>query len=164
MPTLSTIPAAVENILAMFAASPLLAGVDIINGPSVTVEGGTVPGTTSSDKVIWVGWSPNPLVTSAVEVHTVQEGLGGTRDREQYTVHCCTGYIDHDSNMDNAQAQAFSLTAAAREIIAVNRTLSGLQAIARFGAGTITSSQDKNGAKVEVEFDIDVDSYTSYSS
>ena len=168
MPALSTIPVAVQFLLGVFQSSPLLGQasppVDIINGPSTDVQGNAIPGQTSSDRAIWVGWSKDPT-ESGIEIQTSPPSLGGQRDREQYVIHCMAAFINTDSsigNMSTAQATALSVYAAAREIITLNRNLGGIQGIAKINRGAVTSKQTGTGARVEVEFDVEVDAFQTY--
>ena len=162
MPGTSTIPTVHDLLVQLFTGAPGMAAVAAANGlQQIDVIDGPSPPGTSSQAAIWVGWSPNPLVTAGVEVKSTLADLGGVRDREQYTIHCCAAYVDGNSNMSNARTQAFAIAAAARATIAVNRTLGGQQLLATFGAGTITETAMKTGSKVTVEFDVDVDSFTT---
>ena len=152
----STIPAARAAIIALLQASPQLAGVDVLNGVQ--------PPNTSNKAAITIGWSTNPLVTSAIDIKSQFADLGGQRQREQYTIHCAAQYIDGDGNLGNATQQAHSYAAIARATILASRNLGGMQLLVTPGAGSDTQEQGKYGTKVTVEFDLDVDSFTSYST
>lgn len=171
MPALSTIGPALTFLLSSFLNSPQLggAGVDVINGVAAYVEGGTIPGTSSASSAVWVGWSPDPLVTDAIEFESPPPTLGGQRDLEQYTIHCCAANLTSDATVGNmlvAQQAALSIYAAAREIITLNRNLGGLQGMASIVKGAMTQTQIKNldaqGVKVEIAFDVEVKAFQSY--
>jgi len=139
--------------VSLLAAAPDLAGVEVIDGPSLP--------DTSATQAVYVGQNPADPSAPAVDGSAAREGLGGP-DREQYTIHCAAQVLNGDGDIVAARVQAYALAGAALGVVAASRRLRGLPLIAGPGAGSRHQAQSGDtGALATVMFDVGGDAYTS---
>lgn len=146
----STVPAAIDGLVAAFGAIELTNGA-VVDGPRV--------GSSTLMEVLIVGWtgddSPEAVAgTSALASYTT------SRQREQYTVTCAASVLRGSGQMSAARARAFELYGAAAGILAGDKTLGGVVMSARPAEINLMQSQDTRGAVATVVFAVDVDGFT----
>jgi hypothetical protein len=147
-----TYPAAVAGILAAWGRAYPLQGAELRNGPQLTnpqaMEVLTAAFTSLEDDTAADGdWTP--------------EGLGGTPDREQYTIACAASVLNGDGDVVAARARVFALVAAAGDAIAADYTLGGAVMSAAMGSWTVREDAADPGTVATVRFAVRIDAYTS---
>ena len=96
-----------------------------------------------------------------MEGRFAQEGYAVNPDREQYTVHNMATVVRGSTDILDAQAGVFTLLTAVGTVLANNPTLSGTVMLAQLGAYALSQTQDTSGARAILEFDIEIDAYTT---
>lgn len=149
----STVPAAITALLTAFTGASGLAGVEVRDGPQVP--------DTSADEAVYVGWTGDGAHgDDAWTSQETTEGLGGVRDREKYSVHCCVMVLNHDEDLATARARAFALRAAAGAAVEADQTLGRVVMRATFGTGSGRQVPVTGGIAVYALFDVDCDAWT----
>lgn len=147
----STVPAALDGLVAIWTDATDLQGVKIIDGP--TVSGGL-------KEALIAGWEGDDG-TEAVAGQLASGGLALAPSREQYTINCAAMALRGGTRqMQSARARAYELFAAAAEALAADKTLRGAVMTARLGSMTLTQTQDSRGCVATVVFGVDVDAMT----
>lgn len=152
MAWMSTIPDAVDALVAAFRAAPGLSGVKVFDGPVVTASG-QMEAVTVGD----VGDQEDP---TAVEGQNTREGLAATRDREQYTIRCAVLVLNGAGDASAARRRAYQLLGEIGEVLAADQRLGGAVMIAQLGSSTLSQDQDETGATATVAFNVEVDAFT----
>ena len=153
----SAVPAAVDGLLAAFRLSPdLAAPVAVRDGPVVT-------GSQAADVVV-AGWYGTEQDELAVEGQDTPEGLGGGRDREQFSVRCAAMSTnsggDAAAALTAARVRVYVLVAACGAAVAADRTLGGAVMRATMGASSLRQVPGTDGITALVEFTVDCDAYS----
>lgn len=147
----STVPAAIDGLVAMWSDSTALQGVTVVDGPRVS-------GATLKEALI-VGWEGDDS-TEAVTGGLSSGGLELSPDREQYTINCAASVLRAAKQMADARRRAYELFGFAAAELALDKTLRGAVMAARLGSMTLTQTQDSRGAVATVTFGVDVDAFT----
>lgn len=153
----SSVPGAITGLLAAYRASPDLAEpVAVRDGPVVT-------GSQARDAVI-VGWYGMEQDELAVEGQDTPEGLGGSPDREQFSIRCAAMSTNADGLPEEAltaaRARAYELLAACGAAVAADRTLGGAVMRATMGASSLRQVPETDGITALVEFTVMCDAYS----
>ena len=173
MPYASPAQAAIPALVKLFTAA--VAGqLDPTTGAQVEVIDSADLGTSAFTAVFvgWTGWQPAGSGTPPVGADTrpsttiiaTTGGLGGNRDREQASIHCCAQCLNGDSDIVAARVFAYRLRDLCAGAVAANRNLGGaIQGVATIGGGGLRPQQlsPPNGSLATVLFDIDTDAFTT---
>ncbi|WP_432169056.1 hypothetical protein [Streptomyces sp. 1222.5] len=147
----SKLPATISALVTAFGASESLAGVTVVDGPYSSQQ--------TLHEVLSVGWTGGDDETDA-ESTLLTEGLGGTIDREQFTIRCAAAVLRGTDDLPGARARAYEILAAAGEALAGDRTLRGNVMQAKVGAHSLTQSLTPQGAQAVVTFEVSCDAFT----
>ncbi|MEU2924208.1 hypothetical protein ABZ636_03975 [Streptomyces sp. NPDC007251] len=147
----SKLPGAIDGLVAVLGASPGLSGVKVLDGPSTSQQ--------TMKEVLTVGWTGQDDETDA-ESTLVTEGLGGSPDREQFTIRCAAAVLRGTDDLPGARRRAYELLTEAGAAIAANRTLRGAVMRAMVGSHSLAQDLTQQGAQVTVIFEVSCDAYT----
>lgn len=147
----SRVPDAIDALVALFAATPGLAGVAVRDGASVSQA--------RVNEIVSVGYTGTDGEND-VDAQAVAEGLSGSPDREQFTIRCAAAAIKGVTDIAAARKRAYELFGAAALAIAENRTLNGTVMRAMVDTHSLTQYQGEQGAQAVVIFTVGCDSYT----
>ncbi|WP_069885275.1 hypothetical protein [Streptomyces luteocolor] len=107
MATTSRVPAAVDALLAILRAEPLLAGVRIIDGPEAT--------NLTERNVIFVGWQPGG--EAAVSLQQEFNAAGARTRDEVFEIACYAETRAGDKDMAARRARVFEMVAAVEQAL-----------------------------------------------
>lgn len=147
----SKVPAAIDALVAMFTTAEGLADVTVRDGASVSQA--------RVSEIVSVGYTGTEGENDADAIVSA-EGLGGSPDREQFTIRCAAAALSGATDMPAARARAYELFGAAAAAIAANRTLNGVVMRAMVGSHSLTQDQTDQGAQAVVTFEVSCDAYT----
>jgi hypothetical protein len=147
----STVPAAIDALVRIFAAAPELEGVVVRDGPAIE--------STAALEVLSVGWTGVEGETD-IESQFVGEGLGGNPDREQSSIRCAAAVLAGNTDVVAARARAYALMTGAATAIARDRTLQRTVMRAMIGSHSLSQDQTDRGLQAVVVFTVDCDAYT----
>jgi hypothetical protein len=146
----SQVPAVFARLLVIFARE--LAPTEVRDGPQTP--------DTSAVEAVYVGWTGDETHASDAWTSTeTPEGLQGQANRESFAVHCSAMVVNNDGDLAAARSRALALRAAAGDAIMADPTLGKTVLRAVMSAGAGLQMPTKNGMKVHVLFDVDVDAY-----
>lgn len=151
MPWMSKLPGAVDGLVAVFGAWPGLSGVTVLDGPSTSQ--------TTLSEVLTVGWTGGDDETDA-ESTLLTEGLGGSPDREQFTIRCAAAVLRGTNDLPGARRRAYELLGEAGAAIAADRTLQRAVMRAMVGSHSLSQELTQQGAQAIVVFEVSCDAYT----
>ena len=161
MSDVSTIPAAIDGLLAA-AAAAIGATVSVVDGPPLQWNPLKLPdpGGPSASKVLLVGATPNGD-SSADGVEDFNAAGNVSRD-ERFSIHCTAWSGAAGGTAKNRRDDAFAVVAAVERALRTDGTLGG----AVLYAGPVSvirhqSRQTEGGPDCVVEFDVPVRSYLS---
>jgi hypothetical protein len=140
-----------DALVAAFNAAPELAGVTVRDGPSTSQA--------TVREVISVGYTGTEGESDA-ESQLMTEGLGGSSDREQFTIRCAAAALRGTTDLPAARRRAYELLSAAGAAIARDRTLGGAVMRAMVGSHSLTQGQTSDGAQAVVVFEVSCDAYS----
>jgi hypothetical protein len=140
-----------DALVAAFNAAPELAGVTVRDGPSTSQA--------TVREVISVGYTGTEGESDA-ESQLMTEGLGGSSDREQFTIRCAAAALRGTTDLPAARQRAYELLSAAGAVIARDRTLGGAVMRAMVGSHSLTQGQTSDGAQAVVVFEVSCDAYS----
>ena len=152
----STVPDAIDGLLAAWRASPDLAPpVDVRDGPVITSS-------TARDAVI-CGWSGVEGDETAADGQEIPEGLAGNRDREQYAIRCAalSEFTGSSAAASAARVRAYALASACGAAVTADRQLGGLVLRAMIGPFTLRYVPGPSGMLAAVEFSVTIDAFTT---
>lgn len=147
----SKIPIAIDALVAIFGSADGLQGLAIRDGASVDQS--------RVMEVLSVGYTGMEGEADA-EALSVTEGLGGSPDRERFTIRCVVVVATGGTNMPAARRRVYELFGAAAAAIAANRTLDGAVMRAMVGSQSLTQYQTDQGAQAAVAFGVECDAFT----
>lgn len=149
----SRLPAAVDALVAAFTEWPGLggAGVTVRDGPSTSQA--------STMEVVSVGYTGAEDENSA-ESTLLTEGLGGTVDREQFTIRCVIAVLRGGDDISGARGRAYELLSEAGAAIAANRKLGGAVMRAMISSHSLDPALTDRGAQAAVTFEVSCDAYS----
>lgn len=151
MPWMSKLPAAVDGLVAVFGAWPGLSGVTVLDGPSTSQK--------TLSEVLTVGWTGGDDETDA-ESTLLTEGLGGSPDREQFTIRCAAAVLRGTEDLPGARRRAYELLGEAGAAIGADRTLQRAVMRAMVGSHSLSQELTQQGAQAIVTFEVSCDAYT----
>jgi hypothetical protein len=147
----SKLPAAMDALVAAFTAWPGLTGVTVRDGPSTSQ--------TTVQEIVSVGYTGGENETDA-ESTLMTEGVGGSIDREQFTIRCATAVLIGGDGVAVARRRAYELLAEAGAALAANRQLGGSVMRAMIASHALTMDQTAKGAQAVVVFEVACDAYS----
>lgn len=159
----TTVPAALEGLVAALRAAPGLEGVDVYDGPVVSESKATAAISVgfTGERMSQTGAYPE-TTEAAVEVSSAPASLAGPADQaEQYTVQNMLAVLDGSRDVTAARTRAYKLLAAAGQAVTGDKTLGGAVAMARPGDHSLTQEQGQRGALVTIMFEVTVSAWTS---
>jgi len=157
----STVPDAINALVALFKASPQLAGMGIYDGPEVSAS--------TELQVVAVGFTGERMSTSGaypepsqpvVEAENDVEGLAVNPVSERYTIRCCAACLDGGESISAARTGAYQVLAACGSVILADKTLGGVVQLATLGAGSLLQDQVPRGARAIVDFSVSVQAFS----
>lgn len=147
----SRVPAAIDALVALWSASPVLAGI---------VHDGPLPLDSADLEALTVGYDGGDNGTAS-EGTLVQAGMAVKPDREQFTVSCLIAVLNGAGNVRAARTRGFELLSAASEILASDKTLGGIALDASVQDVSLSQQQVADGgALVQILFTVAVDAFT----
>lgn len=145
----STVPAAIDGLVAAFGTIPLTGGA-VVDGPRV--------GGATLQEVLIVGWTEDSAESAAGTTALASYSL--EQQRETYTVPCAVSVLRGSGQISVARGRAFEVYSAAAAILADDKTVGGVVMSARPGAVSLMQTQDSRGAVATVAFTVAVDAFT----
>jgi len=142
----SSIPAAIDGVLALLAASTALTGVQIIDGqPTIDVP----------LDFIAVGYAEE--ASDSITGKQDPQTLGNLRRSEVYSISCEISSWTGATTMKTVRDRAFLLMAGVESAIRADGTLNGSVIFADFGGSiAVAQVQTVQGAVVTIRFTIEV--------
>jgi len=147
----SKVPAAIDALVTTFQTADGLRDVTVRDGASVSKA--------RVLEIVSVGYT-GIEGQADVDAIAATEGLGGSPDREQFSIRCVVAATSGGTDMPAARKRAYELFGAAAAAIAANRTLNGEVMRAMVGSHSLTQYQTDQGAQAAVAFTVDCDAYT----
>jgi hypothetical protein len=151
MAWVSKLPAAIDGLVTLFGAWAGLSGVSVLDGPTSSQQ--------TFREVLTVGWTGGDDETDA-ESALLTEGLGGSPDREQFTIRCAAAVLRGTDDLPGARKRAYELLAEAGAAIAQDRTLRGAVMRAMVGSHSLSQELTQQGAQAVVTFEVSCDAYS----
>lgn len=148
----STLPAAIDGLMAVFSAAPALSGVVVSDGASVAAA--------STAKLLAVGFSVGGDDLSAT-LSIGPEDFSGAREREDYDILCAASVVTGDADQSLSRTAVFAIYAAAYEAVRSDPTLGGAVMRARPGDFTLHQSASSRGRAATVQFTVSVTAFTA---
>ena len=144
--TTSTIPTAIDGLIAIFAASADLYGVQIFDGQP----------TTNTDKdCIAVGYVEDG---AAVDFTQTPRGLGNLRREEKFTIACTIISWRGSTVAKTVRDRAFALFNACQTAVSTGGTLSSSVIFGEVTQGSVSQFQTDQGAECNVVFTVSAES------
>lgn len=155
MPYASSVPAAIDGLVAAFKGWPDLgvSGVAVRDGPEITAAGTAM----EAVAVGYTGGENEDVVTGAASPH----GLGGQRDRESYAVMCMAQVRDSGGDIKAARARAYQLVAFMGQAVKADFTLRRAVLRASLGIGSLRQEQTAGGALATVLVPVNCEAFTA---
>lgn len=153
MPWSSKLPAAVDALVVAFKGWPRLGGDD------VTVRDGPSDSQATVQEVVTVGWTGGEDENGA-ESTLLTEGLGGTVDREQFTIRCVAAVLRGTNDIAGARKRAYELLSEAGAAIGADRKLGGTVMRAWISSHSLDPQLTPQGAQAVVTFEVSCDAYS----
>jgi hypothetical protein len=144
------VPDAIDALVAVFTAA--LAGQD------VTVRDGASVSQARVTDLLSVGYTGTEENDVDSQLNT--EGMGGSPDREQFTIRCAAACLRGATDLPVARRRAYEIFGLAAAALAESRTLNGTVMRAMVDSHSLTQDQSDKGAQAVVLFTISCDSYT----
>lgn len=147
----SRIPAAVDALVARWTASPALAGVTVLDGPT-TID------LTKLQDLVYVGWQPNGENGIAVEMQQEFAHIGGRTRNERGDILCFAESWTGDFDIKARRTRAFELFAAceddlrASDVRPAAYNLDGAVLFSGITQASLFQQQTDRGAQVGVAF------------
>lgn len=143
----STVPAVLDGLYESLRAWPVFAtDEELVIRPAPTVSAD------AARKAIVVGWNGDAEDFTSVEFDIAPEGLGGNRDREDYTVRLVAEVLADDGEMTTAVAEVYALVQELARLVYAARGPNGASIQigtapllrAKLGGGTLATQLDQN--------------------
>lgn len=140
----SSIPAAIDALVASLKGAAGLSGVDVFDGEPTSAE---------HPDFVCVGHDPlDPL--NAVEGSQTPASLGNRAREESYDILCSLAARSGDKSMSTRRARALELFAAIETVVRSNVTLNGTVRTAQVGSYTLVQEQTDQGPSAGLRFRI----------
>lgn len=136
----STAPAVLAGLYTLLKTWPAFA-----DDPALVVRPAPTLSADARRKAVVVGWNGDAEDFTSVEFEQLPEGLGGDRDREQYTVRLVAETLGNDGQMATAVSQVYALMAEMAHAVGSARTpagtyIGGVKLLrAKLGGGTLAT-------------------------
>lgn len=140
----STIPAAVDALVAGLTGAAGLSGVDVFDGPPMTGE---------NPDFVCVGYDPTDPLNS-VEADQVPASLGNRAREESYEIICSLAAWSGSESMSARRVRAMDLFAAVEAWVRANITLNGVVRSAQISTYSLVQEQTDQGASAGLRFRI----------
>jgi len=142
--TTSSIPRAIDGLIANLKADKTMAAVTIIDGQPTT----DLPG-----DYVAIGFADD--ASSSITGSQDPTALGNQRREEKYTIACEVSSWVGSTVMKTARDRAFAILANVERVVRADGTLNGAVIFADFGSSIdVSQIQTTNGAVVTILFDI----------
>ncbi len=152
MPWMSSVPGAIDGLVAALRASPDLEGVTILDGPTVTSQ--------AIAEMVTVGFE-DESTAAVVESNSAPEGLSRARDRETYTITCASQVLLGSSvDAPSARRRAYALFGAVGGVLAADSRLGGAVMLAALGTHSLSLPQTPQGVMAQIVFGVDCDAFS----
>lgn len=144
----STVPAAVDALLAILRAAPALSGVSVLDGPPIEDM--------SSADLLAVGWQPES--EEAVQFQQDFNASGARTRDEDFSILCWAESWTGDRSMSARRTRAFELLAVVEQAIRASGaspeapTLNSAVLWAHLTSGTLRQVSTDQGVRVGVGF------------
>lgn len=149
----STLPAAIDALVAVLKAAPSMAGVGLKDGPRVEADW--------TDAVITVGYRDEENNGTSAEAQLANEGLGVQPDREHFDILCAASALNGDAEqVATVRRRAYELLSIVGGVLAADKTLGGVVMSASIGEHTLRQDQTSAGAAATVLFTVSCDAFT----
>lgn len=145
------LPDAIDALVQALTVAEELQGVAVWDGPQVTKA--------TPKEILSVGFTGVDGDMDA-EATTSREGLGGSRDREAFTIRCAAAVLIGTTKIGDARRRAYAIVSATGAVLARHRTLNGTVMRAQIGSHSLSQDQTNSGAQVIVTFGVDCDAFT----
>lgn len=143
----STIPAAIDGLLALLAARPALAGVPLYDGPPLSE--------TSTPHRIVVGYDGTDQSVDGDQEWASSPYQAPTSRDERYVIRCLAEAWTGSTTLKSARDDAFTLLAEIEQAVRGDPTLGGAVLYAGLGGGiTVQQPQTDAGALCSVTFGV----------
>ena len=142
----STIPAAIDGLIAALKSNTHLSSVQVIDGQPTT----DLPG-----DYILIGFGDD--TGASVTGSQVPASLGNLRRAETYTINCEISAWQGSTNMKIVRDRAFYILAAVEDVVRSNATLNAAVMFADFGQNIdLNQIQTTQGAVAVIKFTISI--------
>jgi hypothetical protein len=142
----STIPAAIDGLIAALKTNTQLSSVQVIDGQPTT----DLPG----DYVL-IGFGDDS--GASVSGTQTPASLGNLRRSEQYTINCEVSAWQGSTNMKIVRDRAFQILASVEDVVRSNATFGGAVMFADFGQNIdLNQIQTAQGAVAVIKFTISI--------
>lgn len=142
----STIPAAIDGLLAVLAASTSLRGVTIFDG---------APLTDTAKDFIAVGFVEDG---AAIEAQQTPRGLGNLRRGESFTISCVVSSWRGGTVAKTVRDRAFELFGFVEDAVRAGGTLSGSVIFGEITQSSVSQYQTDMGAVCDIQFTVSCES------
>jgi hypothetical protein len=146
----SKLPVAMDALVAALTDWPGLSGVTVRDGPSTSQA--------TLQEIVSVGYTGEDGTDA--ESTLLTEGMGGSIDREQFTIRCATAVLIGGDGVSGARRRAYELLTEAGAAIAANRQLGGSVMRAMISSHSLAMDQTPKGAQAVVMFEVSCDAYS----
>ncbi|MET9123013.1 hypothetical protein [Streptomyces sp. NPDC004528] len=149
-PGQTRVPDAIDALVAVFTTAFELEEVTVRDGASV-----------SQAKVmdlLSVGYTGTE--ENDVDAQAATEGLGGSPDREQFTIRCAAACLRGSTDLPTVRRRVYEIFGRAAAAIAEDRTLGGTVMRAMVDSHSLTQDQGEKGSQAVVIFSVMCDSFT----
>lgn len=148
----SSVPDAYDALVGLLSTAPSLGGVRVLDGPVVSAD--------PIMEAVIVGFEDESL--AAVEDGSNgPEGLGRTRDREDFTINCAVQVLlGSSTDMATARRRAYELFGVVGGVLAGDPRLGRTVVLASLGSHTLSQPQTPQGALAQITFGVDCQSYS----
>lgn len=148
----SSVPGAIDNLMTLLREEPLLTGVTVLDGPTVT-----------SDPIfesVTVGFE-DPETSAAVTSTSAPEGLARARDLETFTIACAAEVLlSASTDLPAARRRAYELLGFVGQVLAARHTLNNAVMMANLGTHTLSQEQVDQGVLVRIAFGVDCEAFS----
>lgn len=148
----STVPAAINGLVAVFKAADGLSGVTVLDGPAIASQ--------AALKVLAVGWT-SVMGEVAVEAQSAPDALGGRRSEEEYTVRCTVAVLSGSTGVGAARESAYGIFGAACDAVGQDQRLGGAVMRAYVGGHSLVPEQTDRGMQINLTFEVNVEAFTA---
>lgn len=150
MTTTSRIPDALDNLIALFEAAPGLAGVKVLDGPTVTND--------PLNEMVCVGYDGDPEGEGQAADFTQEwASIGQKAKAETFTITCAVVVWRGSTKVRPVRVRAYALLAEVENALRADPSL-GLPppTVVAFASGGLFQAQRQSGMECRIPFQIAV--------